>query len=250
MKITVLTLFPETINSFLKESIVARAIEKKQVEVEVVNFRDFTTDNYKTVDDRPYGGGAGMVLKVEPIAKALIKAGNLKNKKIVLTSPRGIVFNQEKAREYSQIENLIIIAGHYEGFDERISTLIDEEVSLGDFVLTGGEIPAVAIIDSIVRLLPDVLKKTEATEIESFFSVDIDEVIESVGQTSRLLDLKNSGKTQIRLLEYSQYTRPEIFMDMKVPEVLLSGDLKKIRAWQLKNAYETTLNRRPDLLKL
>jgi len=250
MKITVFTLFPETINSFLKESIVARAIEKKQVEVEVINFRDFTTDNYRAVDDRPYGGGAGMVLKVEPIFKALDQTANFKNKKVLLTSPRGVVFNQEKAREYSQIENLIIIAGHYEGFDERISTFIDEEISLGDFVLTGGEIPAVAIIDSVVRLLPNVLKKMEATEVESFFSVDIDEVMEVVGQIPQLLDLKNSGKTQIRLLEYSQYTRPEIFMDIKVPEILLSGDPKKIRAWQLKNAYEITLDRRPDLLKL
>lgn len=249
MKITVLTLFPETINSFLKESIVARAIGKKQIEIEVVNFRDFTSDNYKTVDDRPYGGGAGMVLKVEPIAKALEKIDS-KNKKVILTSPRGEVFNQKKAQEYSNVNHLVIIAGHYEGFDERIVTYVDEEISLGDFILTGGEIPTVAIIDSIVRLLPDVLKKKEATEIESFFNVEIDEVINAVGDNSILLELKNSGKNHVKLLEYSQYTRPEVFMDMRVPEVLLSGDPKKIRIWQLKNAFETTIKRRPDLLKL
>lgn len=249
MKITVLTLFPETINSFLKESIIARAIGKKQIEIEIVNFRDFASDNYKTVDDRPYGGGVGMVLKVEPIAKALDKIDS-KNKKIILTSPRGKIFDQSKAQEYSKIDHLVIIAGHYEGFDERITTYVDEEISLGDFVLTGGEIPSVAIIDSIVRLLPDVLKKKEATEIESFFNVDIDEIINAVGNNSILLELKNSGKKQIKLLEYSQYTRPEIFIDMRVPEVLLSGDPKKIRTWQLKNAFETTMERRPDLLKL
>lgn len=250
MKITVLTLFPLTVKSFLSESIIARAIEKKQVEIEIVNFRDFTTDNYKTVDDRPYGGGAGMILKIDPIAKALANFSECKNKKIVLTSPRGQVFNQDKAREYALFENLILIAGHYEGFDERITSLIDEEISLGDFILTGGEIPAAAIIDSIVRLLPQVLKKNEATEIESFFQVDIDELVKVVGENEQLTSLKKSGKTQVRLLEYSQYTRPEIYVDMKVPEDLVSGDPKKIKAWQLKDAYNTTLKRRPDLLKI
>lgn len=248
MKITVLTLFPATIQSFLNESIIARAIKKGQVEIEIINFRDFATDNYKTVDDRPYGGGAGMVLKIEPIAKALAKTEGYKNKKIVMTSPRGKVFNQDIAREYALLDNLILIAGHYEGFDERVASLVDEEISLGDFILTGGEIPVATIIDSVVRLLPQVLKKDDATEIESFFQVDIDELIKAVGDNQQLLELKKSGKTQIRLLEYSQYTRPEKYLDMEVPVDLLSGDPKKIRGWQLKNSFEITLKRRPDLL--
>lgn len=248
MKIIVLTLFPTTVNAFLQESIIARAIREGKIEIEVINFRDYSTDNYKTVDDRPYGGGAGMVLKIEPIAKALDQIGKSDKQKILLTSPRGTQFDQEKAREFATCEKLVIIAGHYEGFDERIGALVDEEISLGDFVLTGGELVACTIIDAVTRLQRDVLKKQDATEIESFFEVDIDELIEACGEDEKLSLIKSSGKTKVRLLEYSQYTRPEEYGGMKVPEILLSGDTKKIKKWQLKNAYETTKERRNDLL--
>ena len=154
MKITILTLFPAMIEGFINESIIKRAQEKGAVEIEIVNFRDFTTDAHKTVDQSPYGGGAGMVLMVEPIVKALRSLKLEGNKKIALTSAKGDVYNQAKALEYSTLDHIVIIAGHYEGFDERISDYIDEEISLGDFVMTGGEITAVAVLDSVVRLLP------------------------------------------------------------------------------------------------
>ncbi|MBI5127360.1 tRNA (guanosine(37)-N1)-methyltransferase TrmD [Candidatus Roizmanbacteria bacterium] len=234
MKITVLTLFPKMISGFFEESIIKRAVEKKLVEIELVNLRDFAIDEYGTVDDRPYGGGAGMVLRVDVIHKALSKITNdklqmtnkIKNSKlkIVLTSPRGKVFDQGKAQEYSKLEHLIIIAGHYEGVDERVNEFIDEEVSIGDYVLTGGEIPVAVIVDSVVRLISGVLKKEEAVRNETF---DID------------------GK---KLLEYPHYTRPENFEGLKVPDVLLSGNHKEIEEWRLNKAEEITKKNRPDLL--
>ena len=225
MKITIITLFRNMVSGFFEESIVKRAQEKKLVEIDLINLRDFAIDDYGTVDDRPYGGGAGMILRVDVIYKALSKILNNKlqitNKiknpnfkiKTVLTSPKGKIFDQKKAQEYSQLDHLIIIAGHYEGVDERILDYVDEEVSLGDFVMTGGEITASAIVDSIVRLIPGVLKKGEATAQETF----------------------NINKK--KLLEYPQYTRPEIFNNKKVPEILLSGDHKKIEAWQIKKSF-------------
>lgn len=249
MKITIITLFPKMVENFFSESIVKRAIDNKNVNLKIVNPRDYSSDKYKTVDDRPYGGGVGMVLKVEPIYLALkdLKIKE-KNKKIILTSPRGIKFNQDKAKEYSDLENLVIICGHYEGFDERIMDFVDEEVSVGDYVLTGGEIPSCLISDAVIRLLPSVLKKKEATEIESFFKVDLNELIESVGEDECLLNLKKQNKKIVSLLEYPQYTRPEIFLDKKVPEILLSGDPKKINQWKIKKAFEITKTRRKDLL--
>jgi len=233
MKISVITLFPKMISGFFEESIVKRAVEKKLVEIEIINLRDFAIDDYGTVDDRPYGGGAGMVLRVDVIHKAISKikspsfakasAGKQKLKTI-LTSPKGKTFDQKKAQEFSKLDHLVIIAGHYEDVDARVLDYVDEEISMGDFILTGGEIPASAIVDSIVRLIPGVLKKDKATINESF----------------NINDKK--------ILEYPQYTRPEEFMGKKVPEVLLKGDHKKIEKWREEKAIEETKLKRPDLL--
>ncbi|MBI5123116.1 tRNA (guanosine(37)-N1)-methyltransferase TrmD [Candidatus Roizmanbacteria bacterium] len=238
MKISIITLFPNMIKGFFKESIIKRAQEKKLVDIELINLRDFAIDDYGTVDDRPYGGGAGMILRIEPLYKAVQFAisnfkfliskqiSNVKKpiSKTIITSPKGKVLDQKKAQGYSKLDHLIIIAGHYEGVDERVLNYIDEEVSLGDFIMTGGEITSAAIADAIVRLIPGVLKKVEAIKNETF---NID------------------GK---KLLEYPQYTRPEIFDNKKVPSILLSGDHKKIKNWQIKKAYEETLKKRQDLL--
>ncbi|NMB83927.1 tRNA (guanine(37)-N(1))-methyltransferase [Candidatus Roizmanbacteria bacterium] len=266
MKITVITLFPKMISGFFDESIVKKAGEKGLVELSLVNLRDFAIDDYGTVDDRPYGGGAGMVLRVDVIDKAIKKITNHKSpfdftqgkqttrkiqnskSKIVLTSARGKVFNQKKAIEYSKLDDLIIIAGHYEGVDERVVELVDEEVSMGDFIMTGGEILASSICDSVVRLLPGVLKKTAATEKESFSEVDIDLVANAIGNNDILTSLKEKGCQKIRLLEYPQYTRPEKYLDRSVPKVLLSGNPKEIEKWQIKKSWEETLKRRPDLI--
>ena len=237
MKIFIITLFPKMIEGFFNESIIKRAVEKKLVEIELINLRDFAIDDYGTVDDRPYGGGAGMILRVDVIYKAISKITNdklqitkktlnSKSQKIILTSPKGKLFDQKKAEEYSKLDNLVIIAGHYEDVDARVSDFVDEEVSMGDFVLTGGEIPAAAIVDSVVRLIPGVLKKDDATKNESF---------------------NINGK---KILEYPQYTRPEEFMGNKVPEVLLSGDPKKINKWQEEQAIIETRKKRPNLLDI
>ncbi len=229
MKISVVTLFPKMVSGFFEESIIKRAVEKKLVELEIINLRDYAIDEYGTVDDRPYGGGAGMVIRVDVVHKAI---SNLKSKisnqklksKILLTSPRGKIFDQEKAKEYSKLSHLIIIAGHYEAVDERVNAYVDDEVSIGDFVLTGGEIPAAAIVDSVIRLLPGVLKKEDATTNESF---DI------------------GGR---KLLEYPHYTRPEEFNGIKVPPVLLGGNHKEIEKWRLDRAVELTEKKRPELI--
>ncbi len=263
MKITVLTLFPDMVGCFLNESIVKRAQEKKLVAVEIVNIRDFAEDSYGTVDDRPYGGGAGMVLMAKPIVSAIkitksqfpiskqitkSKSSNRKQK-VVLTSPRGEVYIQKKAQEYSKLDHLILIAGHYEGVDERVLKYVDEEVSLGDFVMTGGEIAAAAIVDSMVRLLPGVLKKDEAVEQESFFTVSLDQLLDVVGKHPVLMNLKKKGIKNITLLEYPHYTRPEEFSKMKAPEVLLSGNHAEIEKWRLQQSFELTLKKRRDLLE-
>jgi tRNA (guanine37-N1)-methyltransferase len=240
MKISIITLFPKMVSGFFEESIVKRAIEKKLVEIEIVNLRDFAIDDYGSVDDRPYGGGAGMILRIEPIYKAIQFANSnfqipsskqtskpnnqFPNKKVIITSPKGKLFDQKKSVEYSKLDHLVIIAGHYEDVDARVLDYVDEEVSMGDFVLTGGEIPASAIVDAVVRLIPGVLKKDQATKNESF---------------------NINGK---KILEYPQYTRPEEFMGKKVPTVLLSGDPKKIEKWQEEQALKETENKRKDLL--
>lgn len=247
MKITILTLFPKMISSFFEESIIKRAQEKKLVEIEIVDLRIFAKDSYSSVDDRPYGGGAGMVMRVDVLSGALQKIKSPESH-VVLTSAKGSVFTQKKAEEFSKLNHLVIIAGHYEGLDERALEYIDEEISVGDFVLTGGEIPLSLIADSVVRLIPGVLEKESATQEESFFEVEIAALKKIVGNDKLLDGLEKKGLTKVRLLEYPHYTRPEEFEGKKVPEILLSGDHKKIHDWRLQKAYEETLRKRPDLL--
>lgn len=253
MKITIITLFPKMIEGFISESILKRAQEKGAVEINIVNLRDFAKDSYGTVDERPYGGGAGMVLRVDVLKSALTSLSPdntlpLPKSHVVLTSARGTVFTQKKAQSFSKMDHLVIFAGHYEGFDERFSDYVQEEVSIGDFILTGGELAAATICDSVVRLLPGVLKKDNATTDETFFLVPVEELIQTVGQHPALLSLRERKVESAPLLEYPQYTRPEEFDGKKVPTILLSGDPKKIRAWQLQQAFELTLQKRPDLL--
>ncbi len=240
------------IEGFFEESIIKRAQDKNLVEIEVVNLRDFATDNYKTVDDKPYGGGAGMVLKVDVLHSALqkVSSSRLQATRVVLTSAKGKPFNQKKAQEFSKLEHLVLIAGHYEAVDERILQEVDEELSMGDFVMTGGEIATAAVVDSIVRLLPGVLKKEEASVIESFHTFPLDDVISAVGDNEVLSKLKKNGVMELQLLEYPHYTRPEEFEGKKVPEVLMNGNHADIEKWRLQKSFEETLQKRPDLLRL
>lgn len=249
MKITVLSLFPEVVETVSNVSIVKRAQEKGLVEIEYVNLRDYAIDDHGTVDDRPFGGVAGMVLRIEPIVKALdALVPSTEKAHVVLTSARGKQFSQELAEKLATKTHLILIAGHYEAVDERVSDYLDEEISIGDYVLTGGELPLCIMIDSVVRLLPGVLKKEQATDEESFSEVPLEEIIQAVGMTKELEALQKSGKTHVRLLEYPHYTRPQEFEGKRVPDILTSGDHAKIRKWQIQQAYKITLERRPDLL--
>lgn len=226
MRIDILTLFPKMFKGPFEESIVKRAQEKGLVEIKIHDLRNWAKDKHKTVDDRPYGGGIGMVLMVEPVDRALRDIGqNAKRKtqKVILLDAGGTPFTQAKAQSLAKLNHLILIAGHYEGVDQRIREyLIDEEISIGDYVLTGGELPAMVLADAITRLIPGVLEKAEATQKESFSE---------------------------NLLEYPQYTRPEDFKGWKVPEILLSGNHKKIEGWRQSMAKERTKKNRPDLLK-
>ncbi len=213
MKFDIITIFPEIFNSYFNESIIKRAQKKKLIKINIHNLRDFTTDKHKTVDDRPYSGGAGMIFKVEPIYKAIKKIKRNKQKtRVILFSAKGKKFDQKIARRFSKLNQLILICGRYEGVDERVAKYIaDEEISIGDYVLTGGELPAMIMTDTITRLIPNVIK-SESLKEESF-----------------------SGS-----LEYPQYTRPEIFspkkkINWRVPKILLSGDHKKIQEWQKKH---------------
>ena len=219
MKINVLTLFPDMFTP-LTTSMLGRGLEDGRWQLNLVNFRDFTTDVHHHVDDSPYGGGAGMVLQIMPIKKAL---DSIRNKgKVIITAPQGKTFNQKMAQEWSQAENLTFICGHYEGFDQRVYDLADEIVSIGDYVLTGGELPTMSMIDATVRLIPGILGN-DASPVEESFAHG--------------------------LLEYPQYTRPEDFEGKKVPEVLTSGNHQKIDEWRHKEALRATYLYRPDLLK-
>jgi len=252
MKIDIVTIFPDMFKGPFDESIIRRAQDKLLVEIKIHDLRKWTNDKRGTVDDKPYGGGVGMVMMVEPIAEAIdsIKSEirNPKSEtKVILLSPRGNVWKQELAQEYAKLEHLILICGHYEGVDERIRNYIDEEISIGDFILTGGEIPAMVIIDSIVRLIPDVLKKPEATQLESFANVQCKILRQALHQNG-------TGQAQdklynVKLLEYPQYTHPENYNEMKVPDVLLSGNHKEIEKWRNEKAIEITKKVRPDLLE-
>lgn len=213
MKINILTLFPEMFKGPLSESILKRAVEANKVEFNIINIRDFTTDNHKTADQPPYGGGPGMVMMIEPIDKALSSLNSQGNKKTILLSAKGEQYSQAKAHEYASLDEITLICGHYEGVDERVAdNLIDEEIRIGDYVLTGGELPAMVIADSIVRLLPGVLGD------------DMSSVEESHSEPG--------------YLEYPQYTRPADYKSWKVPEVLLNGNHAEIEKWRTSQAVK------------
>lgn len=222
MKITILSLFPEIFNGFFSESIIKRAIQEEIVMVSVINFREFSLNKHKQVDDSAYGGGPGMVLSVEPIYRALTSIPGYKEATKILLTPQGVPYSQKEANELSSTNHLILICGHYEGFDERVRTLVDKEISIGDYVLTGGEIPAMVICDSVIRLLPGALGKEESYQQDSFYE---------------------------GLLEYPQYTRPYEFQGMRVPDVLISGNHQEIEKWRKEESLKRTRSRRPDLLK-
>ncbi len=220
MRIDVLTLFPEMFECLISTSIIKRAILNKKVTINLVNIRDYSEYNNNQVDDTPFGGGNGMVLMCDPVFKALESVKTDESYTIIMT-PRGNIYKQGTAKKYKEIKHLIIICGHYEGFDERIYNLVDEEISIGDFILTGGEIPAMSVIDSVVRLIPGVI--TEGSlESESF---------------------------ENNLLDYPVYTKPRIYNGMEVPEVLLSGNHSKIKEYREKERLRITKEKRPDLLE-
>ena len=220
MKIDVLTLFPDMFECFISESIIKRAIDKKQIEINIHNIRDYTTDPHKKVDDYSFGGGAGMVLMPQPIFDA-VDALKTSDSKIILMTPQGTVFKQNIAYDLSHEKHLIIICGHYEGFDERIRTLADFEISIGDYVLTGGELPSMVVMDSIIRLVDGVINEDSHT-FDSFHN---------------------------NLLDYPVYTKPADFRGMKVPDILLSGHHANIEKWRHTERLKRTKERRPDLLE-
>ena len=220
MRIDILTLFPGSISGFLNESIIKRAIKDEKVEINLINFRDYSKLSNKQVDDTIYGGGPGMLLRCEPIFDCIddIKT---EDAKIVILTPEGKTYNQSTAKEFSKFKHLIIICGHYEGFDERIKTLADFQISIGDYILTGGEIPACAIVDSIVRLLPGVINE-DSLASESF---------------------------EEGMLDYPAYTKPAEYRGMKVPEVLLSGNHALIDEWRRNEKRKRTEEKRPDIME-
>ena len=220
MKIDILTLFPNMFEGFLSESIIKRAIEKKKVDINIYNIRDYSKDPHKKVDDYGFGGGAGMVLMPQPIFDAVDDL-RTRDSKVILMTPQGVKYTQNNAYELSNQKHLIIICGHYEGFDERIRSIVDIEISIGDFVLTGGEIPAMAVCDSIIRLIDGVIDKE-----------------------SHLNDSFNNN-----LLDYPVYTHPVEYRGMKVPDILLSGHHANIDKWRKEEQIKRTNERRPDLLE-
>ena len=226
MRFHIMTLFPDIFHSYMNESIMKRAVEKEIVEVYVYNIRDFSNNKHKKVDDYPFGGGAGMVMTPQPIYdtyKHIIDTHNIKHPRVIYLTPKGKVHDQSIATDMSQEEDIILLCGHYEGVDQRIIDLIvTDEISIGDYVLTGGELPALILIDSISRLIPGVLNQNESFEEESF---------------------------KDNLLEYPHYTRPREFMDLEVPKILLSGNHKKVEEWRYSESIRITKERRPDLYK-
>ncbi|MBQ6131337.1 MAG: tRNA (guanosine(37)-N1)-methyltransferase TrmD [Selenomonadaceae bacterium] len=226
MLINIITLFPEMFAGVFGESIIKRAVEKNILEIRFTQLRDFAFNKHRQVDDSPFGGGAGMVLKPEPVYLAvrdvLSKSAENLSRKIIITDPGGEVFTQAKAKELSALDQIIFVCGHYEGFDARIYDLADELISIGDYVLTGGELPAMVIVDAVARMLPNVLGSAESATTDSFFD---------------------------GLLGYPQYTRPRDFEGKIVPEVLLSGNHAQIKKWREAQALNLTRARRPDLIK-
>ena len=221
-----MTLFPEIFHSYMNESIMKKAVEKNIIEVNIYNIRDFSTNNHKKVDDYPFGGGAGMVMTPQPIYdtyKHIIEKHDIKNPRVVYLTPKGKVHNQSIAQDFSKLDDVIFLCGHYEGIDERVlEEIVTDYVSIGDYVLTGGELPAMVMVDAISRMVPGVLTNDESGSTESF---------------------------EGNLLEYPQYSRPEEWMGKKVPSILLSGDHKKVDEWRREQAILRTIKRRPDLLK-
>ncbi len=227
MRINIVTLFPSMFTDPFGESIIKRAQEKGILKINLYNLRCFTSDRHRSVDDTHFGGGAGMVMKIEPIYRALKqikeKIKGTGTVEVVLLSPQGRKFNQDMAKELARVENLILLCGHYEGVDERVREyLIDEEISIGDYVLSGGELPAMVVVDAVARVLPGVLGNEDSAKEDSFYQ---------------------------GLLDYPQYTRPADFMKWKVPDVLLSGNHQEIKRWRRKEMLEKTFEKRPDLLK-
>jgi len=227
LKIDVITIFPEIFDNIIKFGVIKEAFGSNLCQLNIYNLRDFTLDKHKKVDDRPYGGGPGMVMFAQPIYDAVMfikkknKIKNAKRQTVVSLSPSGERLTQAKLKNLSKLENIVLICGRYEGIDERVVKLVvDEELSIGDYVLTGGEIPAMVIIDGVVRLLPGVVGKPESLSYESF---------------------------ENNLLDYPQYTRPPVFKGLKVPEVLLSGNHRNIEKWREKKSLELTKERKPDL---
>ena len=218
MKIDILSIFPDMFNGAFSESIIKRAVDSKLVEINIHNFRDYTDDPHNKVDDTPYGGGAGMVLMCQPIVDCL-ESIKTDDSYVILLTPSGLVYNQSMAYELSHKKHLIFICGHYEGIDERITNFVDLELSIGDFVLTGGEIPTMAVVDSIVRLIPGVIN--EESHIEDSFND--------------------------YLLDYPSYTKPRVYRGMEVPEVLVSGNHEKIRLYRKKESLRKTMIHRKDL---
>ena len=221
MRIDILTLFPDMFQGVFEESIIKRAIDLGKVEIHLINFRDYTKDSHNKVDDTPYGGGAGMVLTPQPIFDC-INSIKTEDSIVIMMTPDGEPFKQKEAYRLSKKKHLIILCGHYEGFDERIRSICDLEISIGDYVLTGGEIPAMVLVDSIVRLLPGVIK--EESHIEDSFNEET-------------------------LLDYPTYTKPRVYEGMEVPEVLISGDHQRIREFRHEESIKKTQEKRPDLLK-
>ncbi|MEH1865494.1 MAG: tRNA (guanosine(37)-N1)-methyltransferase TrmD [Nostoc sp.] len=223
MRFDIVTLFPDCFNSVLNSGLLGKALAKQIAEVHLVNPRDFTTDKHRKVDDEPYGGGVGMLMKPEPIFNAVESLPILPRREIILMSPQGQTINQPLLKELvTNYDQLVVICGHYEGVDERVLHLVTREVSLGDFILTGGEIPAMALINGVVRLIPGTVAKTESLTAESF---------------------------EEGLLDYPQYTRPANFRGLKVPDVLLSGNHAAIARWRYEQQIQKTRDRRPDLLE-
>lgn len=223
MNFHILTLFPDMVRDGLHTSILGRAVENGHIRMNVVNIRDYTLDKHKKVDDYPYGGGAGMLMQAQPIYDAYISVCDSIQKKprTVYVTPQGRVFNQSMAAEFAKEDDLVILCGHYEGVDERVlEEIVTDYVSIGDYVLTGGELPAMVMVDAVSRMVPGVLSNEDSGVTESFYD---------------------------NLLEYPQYSRPEVWHDKKVPEVLLSGHHKKIEEWRLEQSVKRTMERRPDL---
>lgn len=221
--VRILTIFPGIFESFLRYGNPARAAQAELLHVEAVDLRDFAEDRHRSTDDYPYGGGTGMIMKPEPVAKGIRYLRSImKNPLVLLMTPQGTLFDQAKAEEFARLEGIVLVCGRYEGFDERIRAFVDDEISVGDYILSGGETAAMIVIDAVSRLIHGVIGSDSHTEGESFYD---------------------------GLLEYPQYTRPRVFEDMEVPLVLLEGHHEKIREWKKKKALARTLARRPDLLK-